>query len=84
MQFVTHVGFSYFLNFMVLVSCVVLMLDVVSLDPQTKKAIVLRNLDASITAIFGMEVSVCSHMHVLRWCAELPALFCRKAQSKGR
>jgi len=41
---------------MVVVSCVILTLDVVSLDQKSKKAIVLRNLDAATLAVFGIEV----------------------------
>mmetsp|Transcript_29707 Transcript_29707/g.77007 ORF Transcript_29707/g.77007 Transcript_29707/m.77007 type:complete len:1190 (-) Transcript_29707:1393-4962(-) len=47
--------FECFYISIVLVSCVVLMLDVVSLDPSSTKAIVLRNLDAACTAVFGLE-----------------------------
>ncbi|KAF5831586.1 Ion transport protein-domain-containing protein, partial [Dunaliella salina] len=60
---VNHQIFISFINAMVLVSCVVLMLDVVSLDPKSMKGIVLRNLDAATTAIFGVEV-VLRAMHL--------------------
>jgi hypothetical protein len=56
LQVVNHIAFTYFFNLMVVVSCVILTLDVVSLDQKSKKAIVLRNLDAATLAVFGIEV----------------------------
>jgi hypothetical protein len=53
--------FDMFVTLMVLGSCVVLMLDDVTVDPSSQKATVLRNLDASFTAVFGLEV--CSTTH---------------------
>jgi len=55
-QVVNHTVCTYFVNAMVVLSCVILMLDVVSLDPKSTRGIVLRNLDAATTAVFGMEV----------------------------
>ena len=48
--------FDSFVTLMVLGSCVILMLDDVTVDPHSHKATVLRNLDASFTAVFGLEV----------------------------
>eukprot|EP00983_Pelagomonas_calceolata_P102058 1158760-Pelagomonas_calceolata.AAC.10 len=60
--------FECFYISIVLVSCVVLMLDVVSLDPSSTKAIVLRNLDAACTAVFGLEVRRLHHvMQIITW-----------------
>jgi len=63
-QIMNHVSFIYFLNFIVLVSCVILTLDTVSLDRKSTKAIVLRNLDAATTAVFGLEVSIRSFIAI--------------------
>ena len=57
-QILCHNATVYFVNFCVLISCVVLMLDVLSLDKHTTKHRVLRNLDAATTAVFGVEVSL--------------------------
>jgi len=63
---VTHRCTVYFVNAMVVLSCVILMLDVVSLDRKSTKAIALRNLDAATTAIFGVEIILkCIHQGVL-------------------
>jgi len=56
---VAHRHFESIIVIICVASSVILALDDASLVRGSPKAIVLRNLDASFTAVFGLEVCVC-------------------------